>query len=85
MPASPHEPPSADWMTEALCATQAYRALPWAADGVGQVRTAAPRMRQVCDSCPVRQACERFVIDAGVSAGFWAGRWQRLPWLRRTA
>lgn len=73
--------PALEWMRQAGC--QEHPGLPWIGpphDDWSQLPdpiTDVARMRQICDACPVQAACEAFVQDAEVTAGFWAGRWRR--------
>ncbi|GAB3920228.1 hypothetical protein GCM10011575_44080 [Microlunatus endophyticus] len=69
------------WMGQAACVE--HPSLPWIGpdhddwDHWADPITDVARMRQICDDCPVRAACETYVTQADVTAGFWAGRWRR--------
>lgn len=73
--------PGLGWMREAACHDEP--GLPWIGPPhddwslLTDPITDSARMRQICDRCPVRTACEAFVEEADVTAGFWAGRWRR--------
>lgn len=68
--------PPMGWMRDGACRQRPE--LPWTADcsSIPRVRGVAARMRAVCDTCAVRAACERFAVEAEVTAGFWAGVWR---------
>jgi hypothetical protein len=66
----------ADWMSQAACADPSASYLPWTADGQDVPVDYVAAMAEVCDSCPVRQACAEFTGPAEVTAGFWAGRYR---------
>jgi hypothetical protein len=58
------------WMADASCAVVPW--LPWTETRPDRRDVFA--LREVCADCPVRTDCERFAVDAGVTAGWWAGR-----------
>ena len=58
------------WMADAACAR--FWGMPWTESG----RIPAlmvELMAETCAACPVRDACEWFVQDAEITAGWWAG------------
>jgi len=62
-----------EWMAEATCRRRAT--LPWLEDRPERVSPLnLRRMAAACASCPVFDFCEAFVDEAGVTAGFWAGK-----------
>lgn len=67
------EEKSADtaWMADAACVR--HSALPWVEDLRKVPRVLIEIMREVCADCPVREACARYAVDVGITAGWWAG------------
>jgi hypothetical protein len=63
-------------MTAAACAHEDAAYLPWTADGEDVPAAYVTAMAEICDTCPVRVACSKFLRPAGISAGFWAGRFR---------
>lgn len=61
-----------DWMQDAAC--RRMPDLPWIAPRDAGPVVLRDLMAEVCNACPVRDACARFVIEGDVTAGFWAGR-----------
>lgn len=57
------------WMADALCAR--FWGMPWTESRIPALM--AELMTETCAACPVRDACERFVQDAEITAGWWAG------------
>jgi hypothetical protein len=59
------------WMTDAACAQRP--GLPWIDNPIRVPPIAIEAMAAVCASCPVRPRCQRFVDEAEIAAGYWAG------------
>jgi hypothetical protein len=66
------------WTDEAACVD--VPELPWIGPRRGQPLDPAEleQMIQTCEACPVLDQCRRYVDQAEVTAGFWAGGWQHL-------
>ncbi len=62
---------TARWMPSAACVTRPD--LPWTTDTVPSTRVAVRTMESVCASCPVRNHCAAYAVEARVTGGFWAG------------
>ena len=61
------------WMEHAACATREARGLPWTTDAVETPTVLVDLMRQTCDGCPVRLACESYARTSKATGGWWAG------------
>ena len=61
------------WYDHAACATAPAARLPWLTDTDRLSRTTVARMRAVCATCPVLDACTAYAGTAHVTGGFWAG------------
>ncbi|MGL4744715.1 MAG: WhiB family transcriptional regulator [Dermatophilaceae bacterium] len=48
--------------------------LPWTTDTTDVSVWDAEAMRTVCESCPVRAACDTWATDHDVTGGWWAGK-----------
>lgn len=59
----------ATWMASAACAREPD--LPWTGGATGPD---GDLMCAICAACPVLAECERFAVDAKITAGWWAGR-----------
>lgn len=59
------------WMREATCAR--YTALPWTQDLRSVPGRTVALMGSICAQCPVRRECANYAVEAGVTAGWWAG------------
>lgn len=66
------------WTEEAACVD--LPDLPWIGPRRGQLLDPAEleQMTKTCEHCPVFQQCRRYVDQADVTAGFWAGAWRHL-------
>ncbi len=60
------------WMVDAACIGHA--ALPWTENPTRVPGVLVDLMADVCASCPVRRECAAYVVDARITAGWWAGR-----------
>lgn len=65
--------PLPGWMDGAECATDEARGLPWTTDTAVLPTVIVDLMRDTCDGCAVRSACNSYVLTEGVSGGMWAG------------
>lgn len=61
-----------DWPANSLC--QHFPSLPWIAEPEDQLVSAVRAMTVVCLACPVTEQCARYVVEAEIVSGFWAGR-----------
>jgi len=61
-----------DWRAHALCPH--FPRLPWINEPEDQAVAAVRAMTVVCLACPVTERCARYVVEAGIVSGFWAGR-----------
>ena len=61
------------WMEHAACATREARGLPWTTDAVETPTVLVDLMRETCDGCPVRYACDAYARSSKASGGWWAG------------
>ena len=59
-----------EWMVDASCAR--FWGMPWTETGRVPALM-AELMAETCAACPVLEVCERFVQDAEITAGWWAG------------
>lgn len=60
------------WMARGAC--MEHPGLPWT-EGLNRVpEVLVEIMRELCDGCPVREECAAFVVEAEVTAGWWAGQ-----------
>ena len=59
------------WMADAACADRLD--LPWVTDTANLRAMTVRAMRAVCDTCPVRDACDTYVHTSVVTGGTWAG------------
>lgn len=60
------------WMTDAACATRESRDLPWTTDTALLPPVVVEIMKDTCDDCVVRSACNSYAFKR-VSGGMWAG------------
>lgn len=60
-----------DWMADAACTR--VPGLPWVENRQQVPRLIVDLMRETCAACPVLADCADFVIDAEITAGWWAG------------
>jgi len=60
-----------DWRAHALCSH--FPGLPWIAEPEDQAVAAVRGMTVVCLACPVTERCARYVVEAEIVSGFWAG------------
>lgn len=60
------------WMADAGCVQ--IPGLPWIDNPQRTPHFVRGLMAEVCAACPVLERCESFVEEAGITAGFWAGR-----------
>lgn len=65
--------PVPGWMRYAACAQIGDAVLPWTTDTHRLPTVLVEMMREVCDACPVRLACDAYATTEGVTGGFWAG------------
>ena len=66
-------PPPRAWMDHAACATPAHRELPWLDDTDALPPVLVDLMADVCNRCPVLDACAAYAAATAVTGGFWAG------------
>jgi len=60
------------WMRDAACVDRPT--CQWTTD-TDRPRLVQARARsRVCGGCPVRNHCAAYVVEAGVTGGFWAGQ-----------
>jgi hypothetical protein len=60
------------WMAQAACV--GHTALPWIRDLSREHKLLVDIMRDLCEACPVRKRCAAYVVEAEITAGWWAGR-----------
>lgn len=61
------------WMEHAACTTREKRGLPWTTDASQTPTVLVDLMRETCDACPVRLACEAYARRNRVTGGWWCG------------
>jgi hypothetical protein len=59
------------WMADAACTRMP--GLPWIENRQQVPRVIVDLMREICAGCPVLAECADFVVDAEITAGWWAG------------
>lgn len=67
------EGPDMRWMREASCTAAEHIELPWIGELNRVPRLTLTAMRVVCEQGPVLEQCQRYIVAADVTAGFWAG------------
>lgn len=60
------------WMREGSCVSEPD--LPWVNDPALLGPADVDLLASICDACPVLLPCGAYARDAGITAGFWAGR-----------
>ncbi|MER7557139.1 WhiB family transcriptional regulator [Nocardioides sp. NPDC126508] len=61
------------WMNHAACTRPETRGLPWTTDTVEAPMVLVELMRETCDGCPVRLACDAYARTSKATGGWWAG------------